>query len=94
MSGHNYTCLTRIEKFFSSQKRVGSLKFRPLENEVTRLVLEAFSDPWLIRDYRKALGRLIDEWDDRPWQQRRRLALSYRYASRWEGQYREAGPVS
>jgi tetratricopeptide (TPR) repeat protein len=57
--------------------------------EASNLVMEAFSDPWLIRDYRKALSRLIDEWDDRSWQRRRRLALSFRYASRWEGQYRE-----
>ena len=27
------------------------------------------------------------EWDDRPWQQRRRLALSYRFMSRWDGKY-------
>jgi tetratricopeptide (TPR) repeat protein len=53
------------------------------------LVLEAFSDPWLIRDNRKAIGRHVDEWDDRPWQQRRRLALSFRYTSRWEGRYRQ-----
>jgi hypothetical protein len=51
--------------------------------------LRAFSDPQLIRDNRKAIGRLIDEWDDRGWQQRRRLALSFRYMCRWEGQYRE-----
>lgn len=57
--------------------------------EASDLIMTAFSAPWLIRDYRKALSRLIDEWDDRPWQQRRRLALSFRYASRWEGQYRK-----
>lgn len=57
--------------------------------EASDLVLEAFSDPWLIRDYRKALSRLIDEWDDRSWQRRRRLALSFRYTCRWEGRYRK-----
>lgn len=55
--------------------------------EAAELVLEAFSDPWLIRDNRKAIGRQVDEWDDRVWQQRRRLALSFRYTSRWEGHH-------
>ena len=55
--------------------------------EAAELVLEAFSDPWLIRDNRKAIGRHVDEWDDRSWQQRRRLALSFRYTSRWEGRH-------
>ena len=42
--------------------------------EASDLVLEAFNDPWVIRDNRKAIGRTIDEWDDRVWQQRQRLA--------------------
>lgn len=57
--------------------------------EASDLVLEAFNDPWVIRDNRKAIGRTIDEWDDRAWQQRRRLAFSFRVMCRWEGQYRE-----
>lgn len=57
--------------------------------EASDLIMEAFSDPWLIWDYRKALSCIIDEWDDRPWQQRRRLARSYGYTSRWDGRYRE-----
>ncbi|MCC6602012.1 MAG: hypothetical protein IT327_02320 [Anaerolineae bacterium] len=57
--------------------------------EAAELVLEAFSDPWLIRDNRKAIGRLVDEWDDRAWQHRRRLALSFRYTSQWEGEFHE-----
>ncbi|MBK8906321.1 MAG: hypothetical protein IPM53_34420 [Anaerolineaceae bacterium] len=57
--------------------------------EAAELVLEAFSDPWLIRDNRQAIGRHVDEWDDRAWQQRRRLALSFRYTSRWEGDFHE-----
>ena len=61
----------------------------PELKEAAELVLEAFSDPWLIRDNRKAIGRHVDEWDDRPWQQRRRLALSFRYTCRWEGRYRK-----
>lgn len=48
------------------------------------LVHELFSDEWLIYDNRVALQRHIDEWDDRPHQQRRRLALSFRFVSRWE----------
>jgi hypothetical protein len=47
------------------------------------LILEGLSKPWLIRDNRKAISRLIDEWDDRPWQQRHRLALSFGYFSQW-----------
>jgi tetratricopeptide (TPR) repeat protein len=57
--------------------------------EASDLVLEAFNNPELIRDKRKALGRMIDEWDDRSWQQRRRLALSFRYMSRWEDRYEQ-----
>ncbi len=57
--------------------------------EAAELVLEAFSDPWLIRDNRKSIGRHVDEWDDRSWQQRRRLALSFRYSSRWDGRFRK-----
>ena len=58
-------------------------------DEASELVLQAFSDPWLIRDNRKAIGRHVDEWDDRAWQQRRRLALSFRYTSRWDGRFRQ-----
>jgi tetratricopeptide (TPR) repeat protein len=76
------------------QMDAAALCFEVLANfpelkEAAELVLEAFSDPWLIRDNRKAIGRHVDEWDDRPWQQRRRLALSFRYTSRWEGRYRQ-----
>lgn len=61
----------------------------PELHEASDLVLEAYSNPWLIRDNRKAIGRHVDEWDDRAWQQRRRLALSFRFTCRWEGQYRQ-----
>lgn len=60
----------------------------PENQEAAELVYRAFSDPWLIRDNRKAISRNIDEWDDRPWQQRRRLAFSFRYMSRWEERHR------
>ncbi|WP_420644616.1 hypothetical protein [Candidatus Leptofilum sp.] len=77
-----------------SQMEAAALCFEVLADfpdldEASELVLQAFSDPWLIRDNRKAIGRHVDEWDDRPWQQRRRLALSFRYTSRWEGQHQQ-----
>lgn len=55
--------------------------------EATDLVYELFCDGWTIYDNRVAIQQNIDEWDDRPWQQRRRLALSYRFTSRWDGKY-------
>ncbi|MCC6568107.1 MAG: hypothetical protein IT315_02605 [Anaerolineales bacterium] len=55
--------------------------------EAKELVYELFCDEWTIYDNRVAVQRNIDEWDDRPWQQRRRLALSYRFMSRWDGKY-------
>ena len=61
----------------------------PDHEAASALVLRAFSDRQLIRDNRKAIGRLINEWDDRGWQQRRRFALSFRYMSRWDGRYRK-----
>lgn len=58
------------------------------EHEGAKNVIQrAYSDGNLIRDNRRALSRLIDEWDDRPWQHRRRLALSFGYVSRWEDKY-------
>ncbi|MDW8328291.1 MAG: hypothetical protein RMK99_17160 [Anaerolineales bacterium] len=55
--------------------------------EAAELVYELFCDEWLIYDMRNLLQQHIDEWDDRPHQQRRRLALSWRFSSRWEGKY-------
>lgn len=55
--------------------------------EASDLVYELFCDEWTIYDMRVAIQRNIDEWDDCPWQQRRRLALSFRFMSRWEGKY-------
>jgi len=57
--------------------------------EAKELVYELFCNEWTIYDNRVAIQRNIDEWDDRPWQQRRRLALSFRFMSRWEGWERE-----
>lgn len=65
------------------------LSFFPDCQEASDLVLTALNDPWLIRENRRAIERIIDEWDDRPWQQRRRLARSYGYTCRWEGRYRK-----
>jgi tetratricopeptide (TPR) repeat protein len=61
----------------------------PMYEEAQKFIARAYSDGDLIRDNRRALSRLIDEWDDRPWQQRRRLALSFGYVSRWEEEYLE-----
>lgn len=55
--------------------------------EAKELVYELFCDEWTIYENRVAIQQNIDEWDDRPWQQRRRLALSYRFMSRWDGKY-------
>jgi len=55
--------------------------------EANELVYELFCDEWTVYDNRVAVQQNIDELDDRPWQQRRRLALSYRFMSRWEGKY-------
>jgi hypothetical protein len=57
--------------------------------EAKELVYRLFCDEWTIYDKRVAIQRLIDEWDDRPWQHRRRLALSFRFMSRWEVWERE-----
>ncbi len=57
-------------------------------DEAKQFIQRAYRDGNLIRDNRRALSRLIDEWDDRPWQGRRRLALSFGYVSRWEDEYR------
>jgi len=58
----------------------------------SELVYELFCDEWTIYDMRIALQQHIDEWDDRPWQQRRRLALSFRFMSRWAGWHHKAEP--
>lgn len=65
------------------------LAFFPECAEASELVYELFCDEWTIYDNRVAIQQNIDEWDDRPWQQRRRLALSFRFMSRWEGKYSE-----
>jgi hypothetical protein len=61
------------------------LALLPDHREAAELVYEIFCDEWLIYDNRVAVQRNIDEWDDRPHQQRRRLALSFRFMSRWRG---------
>jgi tetratricopeptide (TPR) repeat protein len=61
----------------------------PEHEAAQKLIQRAYRQPDLIRDNRRALSRLIDEWDDRPWQQHRRLALSFGYVSRWEDKYRD-----
>jgi hypothetical protein len=57
--------------------------------EAADLAYELFCDEWVIYDTRNALQQNIDEWDDRPYQQRRRLALAFRFLSRWDGKHDE-----
>lgn len=57
--------------------------------EASDLVYELFCDEWCIYDMRVAVQQQVEEWDDRPSEQRRRLALSFRIMSRWEGWERE-----
>jgi len=57
--------------------------------EASNLVYELYCDEWTIYNNRVAIQQNIDEWDDRPWQQRRRLAFSFRFMSRWDGWERE-----
>jgi hypothetical protein len=64
----------------------------PDHREAAELVYKLFCDEWLIYDNRTALQQQIEEWDDRPWQQRRRLALSFRFMSRWQDQAEELEP--
>ncbi len=61
----------------------------PDHEDALQFIHRAFRDGRLIRDNRRALSRLIDEWDDRPWQARRRLALSFGYVSRWEESHQD-----
>jgi hypothetical protein len=69
-----------------------ALAFFPNCAEASELAYELFCDEWTIYDNRVALQQHIDEWDDRPWQQRRRQALSFRFMSRWEGWHINVNP--
>lgn len=60
-----------------------ALTFFPDCAEASKLIYDFFCDEWLVYDMRVSIQQNIDEWDDRPWQQRRRLALSFRFLSRW-----------
>jgi len=90
-----YKTLTRardVGQWYCGQSDAASLCFDVLAlfpncKEASDLVYELFYDEWTIYDNRVAVQQNIDEWDDRPWQQRRRLALSYRFMSRWDGKY-------
>ncbi|MHB8779593.1 MAG: hypothetical protein ACYC6R_17815, partial [Anaerolineales bacterium] len=92
-----YQTLTRardIGQWYCGQSDAAALCFDVLAlfhdcEEAKELVYELFCDEWTIYGNRVAIQQHIDEWDDRPWQQRRRLALSYRFISRWDGKYQE-----
>jgi len=82
------------DQWYAGQANAAALCFDVLAlfpdcAEASELVYELFCDEWTIYDNRVAIQRNIDEWDDRPWQQRRRLALSFRFMSRWQGWERE-----
>ena len=64
----------------------------PEQKTAAFLIHQALRDEWLVQENRRAIGRPVDEWDDRPWQHRRRLALSFRLTSRWGDGYDAAGP--
>jgi hypothetical protein len=79
-------------QWYAAQAEAAALCFDILAlfpncQEASDLVHELFCDEWTIYDMRVALQQNIDEWDDCPWQQRRRLALSFRFMSRWDGKY-------
>ena len=81
-----------IGQWYCGQSDAASLCFDVLAlfhdcEEANELVYKLFCDEWTIYDNRIAIQQNIDEWDDRPWQQRRKLALSYRFMSRWDGKY-------
>lgn len=81
-----------IGQWYCGQAEAAALCFDILAlfpdcKEASDLVYEFFCDEWTIYDNRVAIQQHIDEWDDRPWQQRRRLALSYCFMSRWDGKY-------
>ncbi len=61
----------------------------PEHAEASGLIWQFCCDEWLIYDTRNAIQQQIDEWDDRPWQERHRVALSFRFMSRWDGWQRE-----
>ncbi len=79
-----------LGQWYAGQAEAAALCFDMLAlfpdcREAGELVYELFCDPWLIYDMRVAIQQHIEEWDDRPFQQRRRLALSFDFLSRWEG---------
>ena len=81
-----------IGQWYCGQSDAAALCFDVLAlfpdcEEAQKFVYELFCDEWTIYDNRVAVQQHIDEWDDRPWQQRRRLALSYRFMRRWNGKY-------
>lgn len=90
-------------QWYGGQAEAAALCFEvlalfPEHREAAELAYQLFCDEWLIYDTRNTLQQQIDEWDDRPWQQRRRLALSLRMHSRWVGWHvpgagQSAGPA-
>jgi len=83
-----------VGQWYCGQSDAAALYFEILAlfpdcGEAKELVYELFCDEWTIYDNRVAVQRQVDEWDDRPSEHRRRLALSFRFMSRWVGWERE-----
>ena len=64
----------------------------PEHRETKDLIYHAICDPWLVGRIQQTINHQVPEWDDRPWQQQHRLALSYRLITRWPGFLREHRP--
>ncbi len=59
------------------------LAIYPQHQDAADLVKEVFADPRLIYETRQAICQTIEEWDDRPFQFRLRLAHSFQRLSCW-----------
>lgn len=49
----------------------------PDHHEASELIYELFCEEWFVYNQREAIQHHIEEWDDRPWQHRHRIATSY-----------------
>ena len=59
------------------------LAMYPQHQEASQLVMDIYSEPRLIYETRQAVCQHIEEWDDRPFQFRLRLAHSFRRLHCW-----------
>ncbi len=61
------------------------LALHPEHQAASLLIMEIFSEPRLIYENRQAICQTIEEWDDRPFQFRLRLAKSFQRMGCWVG---------